>query len=58
MRPAAQSMVAAAYVRDIAISRAFYELLGFREPSAGEAEISAWSSLRQGGYRSRRPLSA
>jgi hypothetical protein len=46
MRPAVQSMVAAAYVRDIAESRAFYELLGFGEHSAGEAEISAWSSLQ------------
>jgi catechol 2,3-dioxygenase-like lactoylglutathione lyase family enzyme len=51
MRPVAQSMVAAAYVRDIAISRAFYELLGFREHSAGQAEISAWSSMQQGGCR-------
>jgi len=44
-------MVAATYVRDIAVSRAFYELLGFREQLAGQAEISAWSSLRQGDCR-------
>src|SRR5690242_935436 len=51
MAPAVQSMVAATYVRDIAASRAFYELLGFREQLAGQAEISAWSSLRQGDCR-------
>jgi catechol 2,3-dioxygenase-like lactoylglutathione lyase family enzyme len=32
-----QSMVAVTYVRDIDTSRAFYELLGFREQSAGRA---------------------
>lgn len=41
-------MVAATYVRDIAASRSFYELLGFREHAAGQAEVSAWSSLHQG----------
>jgi predicted enzyme related to lactoylglutathione lyase len=45
MTPAVQSMVAATYVRDIDTSRAFYELLGFREQSAGSAATSAWSSL-------------
>jgi predicted enzyme related to lactoylglutathione lyase len=42
------SMVAVTYVRDIDASRAFYELLGFREQRAGRAETSAWSSLEQG----------
>ena len=42
-----QSMVAVTYVRDIDTSRAFYELLGFREHSAGRAATSAWSYLRQ-----------
>ena len=51
MAPAVQSMVAATYVRDIAVSRAFYERLGFREQAAGRAEFSAWSSLRQGDCR-------
>lgn len=45
MTPGVQSMVAATYVRDIDASRAFYELLGFREQSAGSAATSAWSSL-------------
>ena len=44
-----QSMVAVTYVRDIDSSRAFYELLGFREHSAGRAATSAWSYLRQDG---------
>ena len=48
MTPAVQSMVAATYVRDIDTSRAFYELLGFREQSAGSAATSAWSSLHHG----------
>jgi predicted lactoylglutathione lyase len=43
MTPAVQSMVAATYVRDIDTSRAFYELLGFHEQSAGKAATSAWS---------------
>ena len=47
MTPAVQSMVAATYVRDIDTSRASYELLGFREQSAGSAATSAWSSLHQ-----------
>jgi hypothetical protein len=46
--PAVLSMVAVTYVRDIDASRAFYELLGFREQRAGRAETSAWSSLEQG----------
>lgn len=41
-------MVAATYVRDIDASRAFYELLGFREHSAGQAATSAWSTLHNG----------
>jgi hypothetical protein len=39
MTPAVQSMVAATYVRDIDTSRAFYELLGFHEQSAGKAAM-------------------
>ncbi len=50
MTPAVQSMVAATYVRDIDTSRAFYELLGFHEQSAGRADASAWSALWQGGH--------
>ena len=44
-----RSMVAVTYVRDIDSSRAFYELLGFREQSAGRAATSAWSYLQQDG---------
>jgi catechol 2,3-dioxygenase-like lactoylglutathione lyase family enzyme len=44
-------MVAATYVRDIDTSRAFYELLGFREHYAGRAATSAWSSLRNDRHR-------
>lgn len=40
------SMIAATYVRDIAASRAFYDLLGFAEHSAGKAETSAWSVMQ------------
>jgi catechol 2,3-dioxygenase-like lactoylglutathione lyase family enzyme len=43
------SMVAAAYVRDIDASRAFYGLLGLREHSAGKAEVSAWSVMQHDG---------
>lgn len=46
-----ESIVAATYVRDIAASRAFYELLGFAEQSSGQAATSAWSSLRNGEYQ-------
>ena len=49
MTPAARSMVAATYVRDIETARAFYELLGFREQSAGHAATSAWLALHQNG---------
>jgi len=49
MTPAVKSMVSATYVRDIDTSRAFYELLGFREQFAGTAATSAWSSLHHGG---------
>lgn len=41
-------MVAVTYVRDIGTSRAFYELLGFREHSSGHAATSAWCSLHHG----------
>jgi len=41
-------MVAVTYVRDIDSSRAFYELLGFREQRSGKADTSAWLSLQQG----------
>ena len=44
-----RSMVAAAYVKDIDASRAFYGLLGFREHSSGKAEISAWSVMQHEG---------
>ena len=49
MAPQVLSMVAAAYVRDMGASRAFYELLGFGEHSAGKAEMSAWSVMQHGG---------
>jgi catechol 2,3-dioxygenase-like lactoylglutathione lyase family enzyme len=49
MVPAVQSMVSVTYVRDIDISRGFYELLGFRENSAGKADTSAWCYLEQDG---------
>lgn len=41
-------MVAATYVADIGVSRAFYELLGFEEQSSGQAATSAWSALHHG----------
>ncbi len=50
MTPAVQEMVAATYVRDIDVSRGFYELLGFAEDSTGRAATSGWSALQQGGY--------
>ena len=50
MTPAVQEMVAATYVRDIDVSRRFYELLGFAEDSAGRAATSGWSALQQSGY--------
>src|ERR1022692_884041 len=50
MTPAVQEMVAATYVRDIDVSRRFYELLGFAEDSTGRAATSGWSALQQGGY--------
>jgi catechol 2,3-dioxygenase-like lactoylglutathione lyase family enzyme len=43
-------MVAVTYVRDIDTSRAFYELLGFHEHSAGRAAISAWLALHRDGH--------
>jgi catechol 2,3-dioxygenase-like lactoylglutathione lyase family enzyme len=45
MAPAVQSTVAATYVADIDVSRAFYELLGFRELRSGTAPTSSWSEL-------------
>jgi catechol 2,3-dioxygenase-like lactoylglutathione lyase family enzyme len=49
MPPAAPSMVASTYVRDIDASRAFYELLGFSEHSAGRAETSGWTVMHLDG---------
>lgn len=46
MTPQVQSMIAVAYVKDIENSRAFYELLGFREQSSGKAGTSAWLVMR------------
>ena len=43
-----ESMVATTYVADIDRSRAFYELLGFREHSTGRAPTAAWCVLHQG----------
>jgi catechol 2,3-dioxygenase-like lactoylglutathione lyase family enzyme len=48
MTPQVQSMIAVTYVKDIDTSRAFYELLGFREQSSGQAETSAWLVMRYG----------
>ena len=48
MAPQVQSMIAVTYVKDIDTSRAFYELLGFREHSSGKAGISAWLVMRYG----------
>ena len=39
-------MIAVTYVKDIDKSRAFYELLGFREHSSGKAGTSAWLVMR------------
>jgi hypothetical protein len=43
-------MVAVTYVRDIGVSRAFYQLLGFGEHSSGQADTSAWLALHRDGY--------
>jgi len=51
MTPAVLGMVAATYVRDIEASRSFYQLLGFRERSSGNAAASAWSALQHGEYQ-------
>jgi hypothetical protein len=48
MTPAVRSMVAATYVHDTDVTRAFYELLGFAEHSAGRAASSAWLVMRHG----------
>jgi catechol 2,3-dioxygenase-like lactoylglutathione lyase family enzyme len=48
MTPVIHRIVAATYVRDIETSRAFYEVLGFRELRSGRGASSAWSALRQG----------
>jgi catechol 2,3-dioxygenase-like lactoylglutathione lyase family enzyme len=50
MTPAVESMVAVTYVRDIDTSRAFYQLLGFHQHSAGKAATSAWAALHHGGH--------
>lgn len=51
MAPAAlQDLIAATYVRDIPLSRSFYELLGFSERRSGSAPTSAWSVLGSDGY--------
>jgi predicted enzyme related to lactoylglutathione lyase len=50
MPPALQSMVSVAYVRDIETARPFYELLGFRRHSAGEAKTAAWAVMSHGEY--------
>ena len=49
MIPRVRSMIAAAYVKDIDASRAFYGLLGFREHSSAKAEASAWSVMQHEG---------
>jgi predicted enzyme related to lactoylglutathione lyase len=48
MPPHVQSMIAVAYVKDIGVSRGFYELLGFREHSSDKSGDSAWSVMRHG----------
>jgi catechol 2,3-dioxygenase-like lactoylglutathione lyase family enzyme len=50
MTPGLQRMVAVTYVRDIDLSRAFYELLGFREQLSGRGPVSAWLALEQNGH--------
>jgi predicted enzyme related to lactoylglutathione lyase len=50
MSPALESMVAVTYVRDIEVSRSFYQLLGFAQQQAGRAETSAWSALHHGDH--------
>lgn len=50
MTAALESMVASTYVRDLDISREFYELLGFRELSTGRAPTSGWCYLHLGGH--------
>jgi catechol 2,3-dioxygenase-like lactoylglutathione lyase family enzyme len=50
MTPALESMVASTYVRDLDISREFYELLGFQEHSTGRAPTSGWCYLQLGGH--------
>lgn len=50
MAPVIESMVASTYVRDIDVSRGFYELLGFREHSTGRAATSAWCYLNHGNH--------
>jgi catechol 2,3-dioxygenase-like lactoylglutathione lyase family enzyme len=50
MMPGLQSMVAVTYVRDIATSRSFYELLGFREESTGTGPASGWADLHHNGH--------
>jgi catechol 2,3-dioxygenase-like lactoylglutathione lyase family enzyme len=45
-----ESLVASTYVRDLDISREFYELLGFREHSTGQAPTSGWCYLHRDGH--------
>jgi catechol 2,3-dioxygenase-like lactoylglutathione lyase family enzyme len=45
-----QSMVASTYVRDLDVSREFYELLGFREHSTGRSPASGWCYLHLDGH--------
>jgi catechol 2,3-dioxygenase-like lactoylglutathione lyase family enzyme len=50
MTPVVRSMVASSYVADLDASRAFYELLGFREIRSGTAAAAAWSELSGSKY--------
>jgi catechol 2,3-dioxygenase-like lactoylglutathione lyase family enzyme len=50
MANAVESMVAATYVRNLEASRAFYELLGFREVRSGASPDSAFSELASDVY--------
>ncbi len=50
MTATVESMVSVTYVRDIDRSRAFYELLGFQEQSAGSGATSGWMYLHHNGH--------
>jgi catechol 2,3-dioxygenase-like lactoylglutathione lyase family enzyme len=45
-----ESMVSVTYVRDIDASRAFYQLLGFREQSSGSGATSGWLVVEHNGH--------